>query len=153
MLTSRLLNVWVSSRLTRSLALVHTGLVTFAYWNFDVELCAPRRTTSGLSINTRVRPRPSSAEATHRNHGRATRTPWHPRGPLWLGHLPGHLPGEVRRREIISQHLRAVLTSSQPQHAPVRLARQDSDHLEPDPRRDLVRLPQEESARSLSHCV
>jgi hypothetical protein len=41
----------------------------------------------------------------------------------------------------------------QPQHAPVRLARQDSHYLEPDPRRDLVRLPQEESARPLPHRV
>lgn len=43
--------------------------------------------------------------------------------------------------------------SGQPQHAPVRLARQDSDHLEPHPRRDLVRLPQEEPPRPLPHCL
>jgi hypothetical protein len=41
----------------------------------------------------------------------------------------------------------------QPQHAPLRIARQDSHHLELDPRRDLVRLPQEESARPLPHRV
>lgn len=41
----------------------------------------------------------------------------------------------------------------QPQHAPVCLARQDSDHLEPYPRRDLVRLPQEVPPRPLPHRV
>ena len=53
--------------------------------------------------NTRVRPRPSSAEATHHNHGRATRTPWYPRGPLWLGYLPCYLSGEVRIPEKSTQ--------------------------------------------------
>jgi hypothetical protein len=33
-----------------------------------------------------------TAEATHCKHGRAVGSPWHPRGPLWLGYFPCYLP-------------------------------------------------------------
>lgn len=35
-------------------------------------------------------------QATYRNHGRAVGSPWHPRGPLWLGYIPRYLAREVR---------------------------------------------------------
>ena len=48
----------------------------------------------------------------------------------------GHLPRNLSRK---------------PQHAPFRFTRQDLDHLELDPRRELLRLPKAISSRPLSH--
>jgi hypothetical protein len=88
------------------LALVHTTLV-LAKHEFRTPSCA---TPIDLCRLLNSRTAHQHQELLNRNHGRATRTPWHPRGPLRLGHFPCHLPREVRVPEIRNTALRAVLT-------------------------------------------
>lgn len=104
------LTIGKNSAMTTAKGAIHHCHATLNSSQFKVELVAgrelavlvtsrPKRTKFGPHTFT-TSPRPLldltstsiTAKATHRKHGRAVGSPWHPRGPLWLGYFPRYLP-------------------------------------------------------------
>ena len=117
------------------------------------------RATPSIQFLARDLRQPSPSTSLSSHIPQSWPSSWFSVAPLraTLAGLPPSLPLSRSAFRILDTQRAAAMrqntNNGQPQHALVRLARQDADHLEPHPRRDLVRLPQEEPPRPLPHCV